>query len=166
LKPYVHAVISAKKYGGVPEDYLEIHNFMDSSKSALADVRHRAIFHSAFGIFIVEKVFGTTLRNSDDKTFSVRDIAEDHVMDDLGFIPTLEHWLRNMRTEPWMAGHRRKQGKHRVIELNTEEDIVKHFGNPQNSHIPSTLEEPTRTDKAGALPVFLSPGVSVTEFDG
>lgn len=122
MKPYIHAVISAKKYGGKAEDYLPIHEYMDHSKSALADVRHRAMFHSAFGVFIVKEVFGETMTNSDGKVFSVRDIAEDHIMDDLGFIPTLEHWFKNMRTEPWMTGARRRQGKRRVIDLKVDND--------------------------------------------
>lgn len=102
MKPFLHAKSSAAKYGGIPEDYLFIHDFMDSTKAALADVRHRAVLHSAFGIFLVEKVFGTTFINSVGKDICVRDIAEQHVVEDLGFIPTMEHWLRNMRIEPWM----------------------------------------------------------------
>jgi len=104
MKPIVHARLSAKKYGGRPEDYLELHNFMDSTKAALPDVRHRAVFHSAFGVFIVERVFGTVLVNSDNRQVSVRDIAEDHVKEDLGTIPTLEHWLKGLPIQPWMAG--------------------------------------------------------------
>lgn len=32
--PYIHAELSAKRFGGVPEDYLDIHELMDSSKAA------------------------------------------------------------------------------------------------------------------------------------
>ena len=106
MKPFIHAKSSAAKYGGKPEDYLPVHDLMDSSKAALPDVRHRALFHSSFGIFMVEKMLGTTLTNSDGKQISVRDIAEQHVMEDLGFIPTVETWFRNMRIEPWMNGKR------------------------------------------------------------
>lgn len=67
MKPYIHAQNSAKKWGGKPEDYLEIHNFMDSSKAHMPDQRHRAILHSSFGIFITEKVFGTYMFNSKGK---------------------------------------------------------------------------------------------------
>lgn len=70
----------------------------------MADVRHRAVFHSAFGIFIVERVFGTTRTNSIGKVYSVRDIAEQHVQEDLGFIPSLEQWFKNMPIEDWMMG--------------------------------------------------------------
>ena len=104
MKPLVHARISVKKYGGVVEDYLPLHDFFDSSKAAVADVRHRAILHSAFGIFVLERVFGTYITNSDGKDVSVRDIGEDHVLQDLGFIPTMSNWLDKMPIEPWMSG--------------------------------------------------------------
>lgn len=103
MKPIVHARLSAKKYGGTPECYLPIHEFMDSSKSALADVRHRAILHSAFGCFVVERVFGPTAVNSDGKDYCPRDIAEDHILEDLGQIPTLEKWLSKLPLESWMG---------------------------------------------------------------
>jgi hypothetical protein len=40
---YHHAVSSARKWGGTPEDYLQIHNWIDGSKVILADFRHRAL---------------------------------------------------------------------------------------------------------------------------
>jgi hypothetical protein len=119
MKPHIHAQSSASKYGGIPEDYLEIHNFMDSSKAAIADVRHRALFHSAFGIFVVERVFGVCITNSNGKKVSVRDIAEQHVLEDLGFIPSLEHWLKTMPIEPWMM--KKQPSKTTFIPM---EDVV------------------------------------------
>lgn len=115
-KPWIHARNSAKRYGGKPEDYMEIHEFMDSSKAALADVRHRAVLHSAFGVFVVERVFGSVRTNSDGKTYSVRDIAEDHVMEDLKFIPTLEQWMSGLQIQGWMSGTH-NQGKSKFIAM-------------------------------------------------
>lgn len=106
-KALIHARSSARKWGGTPEDYIEIHEYMDSTKSAHAEVTHRCVFHSAFGIFIVEDVFGRTLTNSDGKEVFVRDVAEQHVIEDLGFIPSLSDWLREMPAQPWMAGARK-----------------------------------------------------------
>lgn len=103
MKPWIHAISSAKKFGGVPEDYLEIHDKMDSSKAAHPDYRHRCVFHSAFGIFIIEDIFGHNITNSDGKTVSVRDIAEQHVIEDMGTIPTLGDWLEAMQIESWMS---------------------------------------------------------------
>jgi len=116
MKPYVHAKASVRRYGGIPEDYLAIHDLMDSSKSAIADHRHRAVFHNAFGIYIVEKIFGTTIVNSQGKHVNVRDIAEDHVLEDLGRIPSLEDWFKNMTPQPWMSGTTRKKEISKFVE--------------------------------------------------
>lgn len=104
MNSYYHAVISAKKHGGVPEDYQPLHDFIDSSKQTMADVRHRALLHSAFGIFLAERVFGPTILNSEGKNIPTRLLAEEHVQDDLGFIPTVEHYLGEMPVRPWMSG--------------------------------------------------------------
>lgn len=114
MKPYLHARIHAKKYGGVPDDYIDIDNFIDSSKTCVPDVRHRAILHSSFGCFIVEQMFGITRTNSENKTYSTRDVAEDHIIQDLGMIPTMEMYLNNMTLQDWMSGtlkHNRTKSK-------------------------------------------------------
>lgn len=115
MKPYQHAKNSAKKHGGTPEDYMPIHDMIDSSKAAIPDMRHRGYFHSAFGIYVIEKIFGTNIKNSEGKLVSVRDIAEDHVVEDLGFIPTLEDWFKAMNKEDWMYGSRR--GINKTIKI-------------------------------------------------
>ena len=108
MKSFIHNRIHAKKYGGVPSDYADIDDFIDSSKTAVADVRHRAILHSAFGCYVVEQVFGRTRINSDGKEYSTREVAEDHCTQDLGFIPTMEQYLKNMTIQPWMSGTMKK----------------------------------------------------------
>jgi hypothetical protein len=70
MKPHLHARNSVKKYGGEWEDYIEIHDFLDSTKS-----------HFPFGCFLAEKLFGHLITNSEGKEISVRDIAEDHKRD-------------------------------------------------------------------------------------
>jgi hypothetical protein len=104
MKPYRHARNSVRKWGGAPEDYLPIHDFIDSSKAHLADVRHRALLHSTFGIYLVEKVFGRWIINSADVRVQTRDVAEDHVLEDLGTIPPVADWLREMPIAQWMGG--------------------------------------------------------------
>lgn len=99
-----HARISAKKHGGEVSDYLPLHEFLDSSKSTLGDVRHRALLHNTFGIFIAEKIFGAELPNG----VPTRLVAEEHILDDLGFIPTVEHWLGEMPVQVWMGGSAKK----------------------------------------------------------
>lgn len=101
--PWHHAERSARLFGGVPDDYLVIHDWFDESKAHLADVRHRALRHHSEGIFLCESIFGTTLTNSDSKTIPVRLIGEQHVKDDLGWIPTVKDWLSNLQMQPWMG---------------------------------------------------------------
>lgn len=106
MKPYEHALISVKKFGGMPQDYFPIHDFFDSSKAHVPDMRHRAILHSSFGIYIAERVFGTYIINSDSKIVQVRDIGEQHVIDDMGRIPTVQDYLDGMPLYDWLGGPR------------------------------------------------------------
>lgn len=59
--PWFHSVSSARKFGGVPDDYIELHSFFDSSKESHGDFRHRSLYHHAAGIFLAERIFGVTL---------------------------------------------------------------------------------------------------------
>ena len=130
--PHHHAVSSSRKWGGTPDDYIEVHNFFDQTKALMADFRHRALLHSSFGIFLVEQVFGATIELSTcmrcgktraehgyepdmsaeicafkPKLIPVRWIGEQHVQEDLGFIPSANQWLERIQGEPWMNKSRR-----------------------------------------------------------
>ena len=104
MKPYEHGKVSVRKWGGKIEDYQAIHDFLDSSKACFPDMRHRAILHSSFGIYIAEKVFGVNMTNSEGKLVSVRDVAEQHVIDDMGRIPTPQDYLEGMPFYEWLGG--------------------------------------------------------------
>ena len=120
MKPWIHAKNSVRKHGGKPEDYQDIHDFIDSTKVAVPDVRHRAVLHNAFGCFLVERIFGTTRKNSDGRTYSPRDIAEEHIIEDLGFIATLERCFAELPLSTWFGGRPRKT-RHIPMQP-TEED--------------------------------------------
>lgn len=105
---YFHSESSARKYGGEPEEYLALHEWLDGSKSHLADFRHRALRHHSEGIFMLEALFGTTLTLSTGRIVPVRFIGEQHVVEDLGRIPTVADWLGRIRPQPWMLGRRRQ----------------------------------------------------------
>lgn len=126
MKPNIHAELSVHKYGGQEKDYQEIHDFFDQTKAHHADMRHRAILHNSWGIFMCEKVFGTYIINSDGKKVQVRDIAEDHVIQDMGFIPSLSYFLDLFPIEKINKFSRNK--KEPVIvsieEIMNEEDEV------------------------------------------
>lgn len=106
-KPMVHAESSVRKWGGKPEDYMPIHNLMDSSKGTIADSRHRALTHNTWFIGPdgpLERIFGYTITNSDGREVSVRDIGEQHVLEDFGnrFIPSAQDYLQEIEMKDWM----------------------------------------------------------------
>jgi hypothetical protein len=107
---YHHAVSSARRWGGTPEDYLAVHAWMDGSKMIIADFRHRALRHHAEGVFAAEALFGVTLTSSEGRIVPVRLIAEQHVVEDLGRIPSFADWVRAIRPEPWMGRAGRLDG--------------------------------------------------------
>src|SRR3954454_8881486 len=102
MHPYHPALSSVQRWGGRAEDYLPIHDWFDESKAHVADFRHRALRHHSEGIFLCEKLFGATLTNSDGRVVPVRWVGEQHVKEDLGFIPSVKDWLENLMPQKWM----------------------------------------------------------------
>jgi len=41
MTPFKHAESSAKKFGGLPEDYIKIHDWFDETKQYTGDWTHR-----------------------------------------------------------------------------------------------------------------------------
>lgn len=122
--PNIHAKNSATKFGGRLEDYLEIHHWFDDSKAHMGDMRHRALKHHSTGIYEAERVFGNSIINSDGKEVFVRYIGEQHVIEDLGFIPSLEDWFENMELQKWMLSR----------------DMRIHKANKAKNKLPKSLE--------------------------
>lgn len=104
MSPYYHAMSSAKKFGGKPEDYVAIHDWFDETKQYTGDWTHRALRHHSAGVQWAIQVFGHSVTNSDGKPVPVKLIAEQHVMEDCGFVPTPQDYLRMLTKEPpqWM----------------------------------------------------------------
>jgi hypothetical protein len=115
MHPYHHSLSSAKKHGGVPADYQQIHDWFDATKAFFGDARHRALRHHTAGIFWCEEKFGPTIVNSNGKVIPTRLIAEQHVTEDMGFLPTPEWWLREMALTPAMNKVPTKPEDHRTI---------------------------------------------------
>lgn len=116
MKPLLHSVVSVRKFGGREEDYQKIHDWFDQTKAMVPDMRHRAILHSSFGIFLAEQMFGTYIVNSDGKKISVRDIGEQHVIDDMGRIPTPQDYLEGMPMYNWLGGMRVKKTRIKMVD--------------------------------------------------
>jgi hypothetical protein len=120
--PLQHSKSSAKRFGGIAEDYLHIHTVMDSSKLFLADWRHRALLHNTFGIHVFEQLIGSSFkRKSDGVDVCTRSVITQHIMEDLGAVPTPGEFLREMPIKYWMSGIKDKD-KLRMQTLTIEGD--------------------------------------------
>ncbi len=100
MNSVIHSQISVKKRGGKIEDYLQIHDFIDSTKELCSDNRHR-ILHTMWGIRrVIVPIFGHSIINSDNKTVNVKDLCEqDHILPDYQnrFIPTLSDFVSSIK---------------------------------------------------------------------
>ena len=103
MNSWHHAVSAAHKWGGTPEDYIEIEEFIDSSKKIIGDVRHRSLYHHTEGVWLCQRIFGRTLAIG-HKQVPVRLIAERHVLEDLGWLPSPADYIGGMPIRPWMSG--------------------------------------------------------------
>jgi len=105
--PLLHAKSSVKKFGGKVEDYIDIHNWFDETKSWIAHSYHRVFRHHSEGIFECEKVFGESFINSDGKVVYTRYVGEQHVKEDCyNNIPSAKDWIdafNKKEKPPWMT---------------------------------------------------------------
>jgi hypothetical protein len=140
--PWHHALSSAKRWGGRPEDYLAIHHFFDDTKRCLGDLRHRALRHHAEGVFLAERVFGVTLTTSAGRVVPVRWVGEQHVKEDLNWVPTVKDWLVHLRLELWMG----RAGK---LAVSAEECLK---GDATRDREKSTCQRASDGCEAAAIP--------------
>lgn len=96
MKPLQHAQISQKTYGGSWQDYIEIHNFLDSSKATSAHFKHRFLLHHTEGIELGVRIFGETLINSENKTVETRWLLTEHLIEDVGRVVSVEDWAKDL----------------------------------------------------------------------
>jgi hypothetical protein len=105
-KPIIHAQSSVRKWGGNLNDYEPIHSFMDSALTHnswfLSNILERVKFSNS-GPETSDHRFPTII-NSDGRNVSVRDIGEQHCLEDFGnkFIPSAQDYLAEMEFKPWM----------------------------------------------------------------
>lgn len=104
----IHAQASARHFGGVPDDYIAVHEWIDQFKKLVGDITHRQYLHNTAGPWMAQEVFGRTITNSDGKQISVRDICENHVVEDLGWLPSPADWSACLTCKVWMGGRRNK----------------------------------------------------------
>lgn len=115
-----HAFISARKFNCNPEDVLELHKLMDSSKIFFPQGwQHRMFSHNMWFVQVVTDMY-LKLTNKDyvknTKTnghILIRDILIEHLKEDFsGKIPDLKDWLNCIKfetNEKWINNPDRKE---------------------------------------------------------
>lgn len=104
MTPWKHAESTARKWGGSPSDYVALHDWFDETKAYTGDWTHRALRHHSAGIQWAIEKFGHTIVNSKGQHIPTKMIAEQHVEEDCGWIPTPADYLKLLRNNPddWM----------------------------------------------------------------
>lgn len=108
MNSWYHAKSAAHKWGGTPEDYIAIEEFIDSSKKIIGDVRHRSLYHHTEGAWLCQQIFGRTIHVG-KREIPVREIAELHIIQDLGWLPSPADYIDSMTLRPWMGGGTRRE---------------------------------------------------------
>lgn len=102
--------------------------FIDSSKQVIGDVRHRSLYHHTLGVWLCQEIFGRTIQVGDRGIeVPVRLVAEQHIIEDLGWLPSPADYIKGMPIEKWMSGSQRKEVPLSTIlrELKDQEESLK-----------------------------------------
>lgn len=103
--PLIHSKSSVKRWGGKVEDYLPIHELLDSPKMTMNNNTSRMLTHNIWFCYqIIPKIFGYNIINSDGKSIDTVDISMLHIAEDfrMKFIPTVQDYLEHLQVQPWM----------------------------------------------------------------
>jgi hypothetical protein len=105
--PLIHSKSSVKRWGGSVEDYLAIHELIDSPKATMNNNSSRALTHNSwFAYTIIPKIFGYNIVNSSGKSVDTVDIAMLHILEDfrMKFVPTPQDFLKHLDISacPWI----------------------------------------------------------------
>lgn len=127
MRPFHHARSSASRSERDWREDLPIHEFIDSSKAAFADLRHRMILHSAdLGGELASLAFP-------DRT-DAREIVVEHVIEDLGESRNLADWLQCCRLSQMPRPHPRSLpiDRERLIGLEQKRFDLADSAGPKN----------------------------------
>ena len=104
--PLIHSKSSVKRWGGKVEDYLPIHELIDSPKATMNNNSARLLTHNTwFAYTIIPKIFGYNIINSEGKSVDSVDIAMLHIAEDfrMKFVPTPQDYLKHLEVQAWMS---------------------------------------------------------------
>lgn len=116
-----HAHSSVNAFGGTMEDFLPIHEWLDRSRGGTSSILHRFLSHHTQGIQDCVAHFGSTITISTGRKVPTSLIAEQHIVEDLGFCPTMDDYIQMMVAPRWSS--KRAKLLHRRLHerINTSE---------------------------------------------
>lgn len=135
INSYYHAVSSVKKWGGTTDDYIDVHEFIDSSKKIIGDVRHRSLYHHTEGVWLCQRIFGRVITLEGGRAVPVRLIAERHIQEDLGWLPSPKDYIDGMVLKQWMGG-----------AVKTEHSLTEIF--PKQQYLDKPLNQKTEQQES------------------
>jgi hypothetical protein len=142
MNSWYHARSAVKKWGGSPDDYIAIEELIDSSKQFIGDIRHRALFHHTYGVWVCQRIFGRIIKVEKQQgalcEVPVRLIAEQHILEDLGWLPSPADYISGMPIKPWMSGAKMRDEELSVLgltdprpmahtDLSDRSELIKHL---------------------------------------
>jgi hypothetical protein len=113
--PLHHAQASVNRWGGTVDDYLFIHNWFDETKAFHPDFRHRAIRHHSQGVQECIKKYGDYIELNNNKKVPIKLIAEQHLIEDCGYIPSMSDWLMHIKPQMFMYKAQKLSNKMKKI---------------------------------------------------
>jgi hypothetical protein len=125
-----HAISSANAFGGDPDDYMALHRWMDRGRAGTDRLMHRMLAHHTQGIADAVALFGDTITNSRGRRVPTSLLAEQHVLEDLGMVPTLQDYVDLLRCPRW-ASQRAKLLHSKLTQESHALPHHDHDGNPE-----------------------------------
>ena len=98
-----HAVSSANAFGGQPADYYELHRWLDRGRRGTDRLLHRMLAHHTQGIDDAVALFGDVITSSAGRKVPTSLLAHQHIIEDLGFVPVLEHYMELLQCPRWAS---------------------------------------------------------------
>lgn len=78
------------------------------------------MYHHTLGVWLCQKVFGVTLQVG-HKLVPVRLVAERHIIEDLGWLPSPADYIEGMPIAAWMGGKQERTAALSALGLTTRE---------------------------------------------
>jgi hypothetical protein len=148
MKALQHAQVAARRFGGRWQDWYDFHDWFDQSKMAFPSMQHRMFLHSDFGAGVATRLFGEILTAADGTRIASIELAEAHLVEDLGRVVKLSEWLEEMDYTSLLQAQtralRQRSRAEETLVTSPLEEFTQRYGGNTLDYAPlvSFFEEP------------------------